>query len=81
MKKAQGLLISVTAFLLVWFYVQPFAKDVDQIVDDLVYTKAEQNYDMLQDSIAKEMKKLNDSLAIELEELIKKDDSIYKTIK
>jgi hypothetical protein len=81
MKKAQGLLISVTAFLLVWFYVQPFAKDVDQIVDDLVYTKAEQNYDMLQDSIAKEMKKLNDLLAIELEELIKKDDSIYKTIK
>jgi len=62
----KSILFIVAAFLVIWFYIQPFYKDVDKIVDDMVYTKAERNWDNLEDSLAKEQRKVNDSLEAEM---------------
>jgi hypothetical protein len=84
MKKIQTLLISIAAFLLIWFYIQPFAADVDQIVDDVIYTSEEREYDAIMNDINRRKfvrdsldQRYFDSVSLEYQ---KRDDSLAKVI-
>lgn len=77
MKKITTILISIAAFLLIWFYIQPFAEDVDTIVDDLIYTEEEKIWDNYKENIRKREQREIDSLQVELDKFNKIADSIF----